>query len=165
MASKRTRPVFILDRCATRGWVDEPDGRRFLFEIEKDAVVGPAVPPEGLHFGMWLQPPDRCQMDDDPGDYPYDAAKAFLLHKYWLNRIMDAFVLLVAAECSSGVRDLAGPELEEKIDAATPAAVEEFRQILLQTPWPPGVATKHVALGGRAGEIFAEAVARHGHAP
>lgn len=164
MSNNATRPVFVFDQCATHGWVDDADGRRFLFEVEDGAIVGPTVPPERLHFGMWLQPPDRRVMDDDPGDYPYEGAQAFLLHKYWLNRIMDAFVLLIGGACSDAVRALAGPELETKVDAATPAAVEEFRQILLRTPWPPGTVTTGVTLTGRAGEIFAEAIARHGHA-
>ena len=165
MPENAKRPVFTLDQCATRGWVDEPDGRRFLFEIADDAVVGPTVPPDGLHFGMWMQPPSRREMIADPGDFPYEAAQAFLRHKYWLNRIMDAFVLLVDGSCSAEVRGLAGPELEKKIDAAAPEAVEEFRQILLHTPWPLGTVTKDAALNGRAGEIFAETVAIHGHAP
>lgn len=160
----RSREAWV-NISAQRAVVVEPDGRKFLVEVESNGTVKGPFEPGGLHIGMWLQPADCRILNRDTGEYPYLPVQAALLRKYWLSRII--FRLEVAIDGSNGddLRALACRELSGLVDAATPEVVEYFRQILLCTPWPEGSSTRDIEFAGRAGEIFSEAVAKHGHAP
>jgi len=160
--SKRVAWVNI---AAGRAMVIESDDRMFFLEVRPDGTINGPFEPGALRVGMWLQPACCILMEEDPGAFPYEAAQAFLIRKHWLSRMVGAFVIAIEVSYSLDLRGRVCRELSEFAISAPPEATEEFRQILLVTPWPEGAETRSVALTGRAAEIFAEAVTKHGHAP
>ena len=150
---------------ACRAMIKEPDGRSFLMEVRSDGIVNGPFPAGSTHIGFWMQPAQCRGFGKDPGEYPYEPVKEFLLESHWIDKILYPFTIAINSEHLADLRHLAETEFSDVVAAAPNSVVAVFREILLRTPWPEGAATRDIALTGRAAEIFAEAVAKHGHFP